>query len=200
MPLHRSLLAAFAIGLTAAGPAQAIAQSCEPVATGAINWIDRRSRGPGTYWITATLVSNQPGGSVSTSPGEPGRAHGVGTTVAYAEGRLNLVRLVTPVGATPNPGLPFVLSGTLTQLFSDRLTTVRTTIVQPFAATHADRVQMTISAQGQITLTLLSWGNTSVPLTEITCAGQMIRAVGPGAGAGAQAHILITLRQGFSTP
>ncbi|HEX8906700.1 MAG TPA: hypothetical protein VF771_17750 [Longimicrobiaceae bacterium] len=201
---NRTIIAGTMLVLAAAGPGRAAAQSCAPIAEDAMNWITGRSRGPGTYWIAATMVTNQPSGTVAalSALGSQPALYSDGTVVGYAEGRLNLVGVAVPVGSPPPPpGQRTALTGTLVQLFSDRADpNLIQDRIQPFTVKRPDSIMMTVEASGRVLLTLRSWGNGVVTLVP-TCTDQVMTAVGTGVGGSApQAHYLITLRRGFTAP
>jgi hypothetical protein len=94
--------------------------------------------------------------------------------VSYAEGQLEIT-------GQPFPGAKKVtyLGGTLEQFFSDRryaLATVGAAAVprHPFSPKLTDTISLTISSEASIGLSLKSWNNAVVALTDVQCAAGVL--------------------------
>jgi hypothetical protein len=93
---------------------------------------------------------------------------------SYAEGELS-------VTGRPIPGAKAVtyLGGTLEQFFSDRRYGLPqkggVEIAQyPFSPRATDRISLSMTSEGKVSLTLTSWNNAVVPLTDVRCVAGVL--------------------------
>lgn len=99
--------------------------------------------------------------------------NGYNRLVSYTNGSLTYRRVL-------RPSLHEYLSGTGTQYFSDRFTTVSPrgggfAQAQPFSALATDRLGVSIDlGSGAVALTLLSWGNGRVNVPAVQCTDSVL--------------------------
>jgi hypothetical protein len=96
---------------------------------------------------------------------------------SYAEGELTITGQ-----PFPGSGAPTFLGGVLKQYFSDRrfdlpASGAASVPRYPFSPTATDSTSLNLDTNGSITLTLKSWGNTSVRLTDVSCAAGVLHGV-----------------------
>ena len=94
--------------------------------------------------------------------------------VSYAEGVLT----ITGAGF-PGTNAPSYLGGTLEQFFSDRKYGFAegggiAVPQHPFSPKMTDKVSLSISSDADIALTLKSWNNSTVKLTDVRCAAGVL--------------------------
>jgi len=136
----------------------ASAQSCDSMLNDIDNWFITQPNGPGNYSIAFTMVTNRSDGKYAS----------------YSEGNSG-----SPAELFYHPAsrvglfwFPAYLQGTVRQYFSDRRWAPSGGLfaVNPFDPGRTDQTQVTISLgssifgspEGEVTLTLLSWGNSQV--------------------------------------
>jgi hypothetical protein len=131
------------------------AQSCNPMLTDIQNWFQTQPNGPGNYSINFNMVTNRSDGKYASysegSAGTPGQLY------------------YHPASNVGFFFIPAYLQGDVTQYFSDRrfTTSPGTFAIDPFDPARTDQTRVTIllgntilgAPFGQVTITLLSWGN-----------------------------------------
>jgi hypothetical protein len=139
-------------------PIPAQAQSCTTFLDNLENWLVTKPNGPGTYEIRFNMVTNRSDGKYASYLEGPAGTPGV----------LNYY----PAHSVGGFLFPAYLQGTGTQYFSDRRYLPSGGVGfawAPFASGATDQTKVTISLGnslfgsqfGQVTITLLSWGNAS---------------------------------------
>ena len=99
---------------------------------------------------------------------------------SYAEGVLAVTGTPFPKGPGGAGGGPTVLGGTLKQYFSDRTHSAPpagggvTVDRHPFSPSKTDALWLSLTTAGSVTLTLKSWGGTSIKLSGVDCAGGVL--------------------------
>jgi len=141
--------------LSTAFAIHAPAQSCDAMLSDIVNWINTQPNGPGNYSITFTAVTNRSDGHYASYLESPTTAAGA---VVPGPGKLTYHPPYTIGGWF----FPAYLQGDMAQFFSDR----RYGPGNPFDPSKTDKTRVTISLGtylgvqfGQVTFTLLSWGN-----------------------------------------
>jgi len=133
----------------------ATAQSCNAMLTDFQNWFQTQPNGPGNYSISFNMVTD--------------RADGRYASYAEGGGASSASLYYHPATSVGFIYVPAYLQGTAVQYFSDRrfTTSPGTFALDPFDPARTDQIRVTInlgstifgSPFGQVTITLLSWGN-----------------------------------------
>ena len=177
MKTAKLVLFAAAFAAVAVTP-QAKAQSCNAVLTDIANWFQTQPNGPGYYSVRFNMVTN--------------RADGL--YASYAEGPSG-----TPAEMYYHPAhtvfslwYPPYMQGDTVQYFSDRRYPPPSDpfgfAIEPFNSALTDKTRATIELGsslilphphfGDVTITLLSWGNASSTFTPVCQNGVMYGFVG----------------------
>lgn len=117
--------------------------------------------------------------------------------VSYAEGELEIT-------GQPFPGAKKVsyLGGTLDQYFSDRTyappsSTGVAVARYPFAPKQTDKISLSITSEASIGLSLKSWGNSVIHLTDVGCAAGVLYGFTDNAS-GPRSFYLISMSKGVN--
>ena len=158
----RSLSWPLAAANTSTPGALAPAPGCvESMVLDHVAWLQQPSP-KGARVVRVTIASNQRNGLVS-----------------YSEGTLAIDSAPFP----PGPGQPasnaYTLGGTLTQYCSDRKFGLPSgggvsIPTQPFSPQKTDQLGLTMATSGKVVFTLKSWGNKTIDLVGVDCAGGVL--------------------------
>jgi hypothetical protein len=149
------LMMAAVMGLLFSGEARA--QNCSTFMQDKLTWMS----GSGNYlYVQGSSVNATQGGGWGLVSYVEGWITGISPSYTYYD-YVNRRYVTVPAR---------IRGDDLSQTFSDR----NATGYQPFDRNQADRINLSIDANGKIYITLVSWGNGTVTVEPTTCANGLI--------------------------